>query len=240
MRLKGVAIAQSLFPSAARGLPVVAIDTLRAATTAAAALAAGALAVRPVAGVDEAFALRDRLPGAVLGGERGMRPVPGFDAGNSPREYGRRLVRGREVVLTTTNGTLALARARSAKSVAFAALTTAPLAAQWLLDQDAQEALIVMSGTDGQFSYEDALTAGAIAALVPDADLDDLLLTACAAFQARRRGLEGALRMTPHGVRLIEAGFEADIAIAARLGRGRVLPVRDGRDKTRLTPWRRS
>ncbi len=240
MRLKAVATAQGLYPSAARGLPVVAIDTLRAATTAAAALAAGALAVRPVAGVDEAFALRDRRPGAVLGGERGMRPIPGFDAGNSPRDYQRRLVRGREVILTTTNGTLALSRARSARSLAFAALTTAPLAAAWLLGQDAAEALIVMSGTDGHFSYEDALTAGAIAAFLPEADLDDLMLTARAAYEARRRGLGAALRATPHGVRLIEAGFEADIAIAARLGRSRVLPVRDGHDKGRLMPWRHS
>lgn len=240
MRLRAVATARALSPSAARGLPVVAIDTLRAATTAAAALAAGARAVRPVAGVDEAFALRDRLPGAVLGGERGMLAVPGFDAGNSPRDYPRSLVRGREVVLTTTNGTLALARARFARSVAFAALSTAHLAAIWLLLQEADEALVVMSGTDGRFSYEDALTAGAIAMQVPGAELDDLLLTACAAFQGRRRQIEEALRITPHGQRLIAAGFEADVALAARLRGSRVLPVRDRHDKGRLVAWRRS
>jgi 2-phosphosulfolactate phosphatase len=191
-----------------------------------------------VAGVDEAFALRDRLPSAVLGGERGMRAIQGFDAGNSPRDYLASLVRGREVVLTTTNGTLALARAHTAKDVAFAGLTTAPLAATWLLAQEIEEALIVMSGTDGHFSYEDALTAGAIAAGLPDVELDDLLLTAIAAFKARRRELALALRTTPHGKRLIDAGFEADIDLAARLGRGRVLPVRDGRQKSRLIAWR--
>lgn len=239
MRLKAVATAQALFPSLARGLPVVAIDTLRAATTAAAALAAGAAAVRPVTGVDEAFRLKERLPGAVLGGERGMRPVPGFDAGNSPADYPRSLVRGREVVLTTTNGTLALARARSATAVAFAALTTARLAAEWLAAQGADEALIAMSGTDGGFSHEDALTAGAIASLVPGAELDDLLLTACAAFAGRRRRLLEALRATPHGQRLITAGYEGDIELAARVGHARLLPVRDRRDKGRLVGWRR-
>lgn len=240
MRLKAFSTAQDLTSSASRGLPVVAIDTLRAATTASAALAAGAAAVRPVRGVEEAFRLRDRLPGAVLGGERDMRPVPGFDAGNSPRDYARTLVRGREVVLTTTNGTVALARARFAKSVAFAALTTAPLAAKWLLAQDAEDALIVMSGTGGHFSFEDALTAGAIVSLVPGAELDDLLLTACAAFEARRRQLQLSLRTTPHGARLVAAGFEADITLAARLGSSHVLPVRDGRNKGRLVAWRHS
>ena len=238
MRLKALGTAQDLAASAVRGLPAVVIDTLRAATTAAAALEAGATAVRPVRDVEEALRLRDRLPGAVLGGERGMRPVPGFDAGNSPRDYAPSLVRGREVVLTTTNGTLALAKARPARAVAFAALTTAPLAALWLLGQAAEDALIVMSGTDGHFSYEDALTAGAIASLVPEAELDDLLLTACAAFAARRRRLAQALATTPHGMRLVAAGFAQDIAVAARLGQAQVLPVRDGRDKSRLTAWR--
>ncbi len=238
MRLKALGTAQDLAASAVRGLPAVVIDTLRAATTAAAALEAGATAVRPVRDVEEALRLRDRLPGAVLGGERGMRPVPGFDAGNSPRDYAPSLVRGREVVLTTTNGTLALSRARAARSLAFAALTTAPLAARWLLAQGAEDALIVMSGTDGHFSYEDALTAGAIAAQIPDADLDDLLLTAVAAFAARRRQLKQALAATPHGRRLEAAGFAQDIAVAAGLGRGGVRPGRDRRQKTTLVAWR--
>ena len=240
MRLKAVGTAQGLGAAAARGLPVVAIDTLRAATTAAAALAAGATAVLPVAAVEDAFRLREELPRAVLGGERGMRAVAGFDAGNSPSEYTRALVRGREVILTTTNGTLALQRARSARALAFAALTTAPLAAAWLTEQAADEAVIVMSGSDGHFSYEDALTAGAIAALLPRSELDDLLLTARAAFEGRRRVLRAAMQETPHGRRLVAAGFAADLELAARLGRSRVLPVRDPRDKRRLIGWRRA
>ena len=240
LRLLGVGTAQELRVSQARGRAVVAIDTLRAATTAAAALASGALAVRPVAEVEAAFALRGALPNAVLGGERAMRAVPGFDAGNSPRDYPPGLVAGREVILTTTNGTLALGRAHAAGALAFAALTSAPLAAQWLLAQDAAEALVVMSGTDGHFAYEDALTAGLIASALPAAELDDLMLTALAAYEARRGALRAALMATPHGRRLVAAGFAEDIDRAAAAGASPVLPVRDSADRARLIAWQPS
>ena len=49
--------------------------------------------------VEEALAWRqERLPAALLGGERGGRRIEGFDLGNSPREYVTDIVRGRETV----------------------------------------------------------------------------------------------------------------------------------------------
>ena len=58
-------------------------------------------------------ALADRLPAGkvLLGGERDGKPLPGFDLGNSPREYTCAVCRGTTLVLTTTNGTRALLRA---------------------------------------------------------------------------------------------------------------------------------
>src|SRR5438105_2805346 len=96
----------------AGGLAVV-IDVLRATPPIVHALAAGCTAVRPVAEVDEARALADRLPAgkALLGGERGGAPLSGFDLGNSPREYTARRCKGTTLVLTTSNGTRALLRA---------------------------------------------------------------------------------------------------------------------------------
>src|SRR5689334_1426420 len=72
----------------AGGLAVV-IDVLRATTTIVHALAAGAACVRPCAEVEEARALvgQMRIGRALLGGERGGVAPPGFDLGNSPREY---------------------------------------------------------------------------------------------------------------------------------------------------------
>src|SRR5262245_8863015 len=97
-------------PEALAGGVAVVIDVLRATTTVVHALAAGCAAVRPCAGVDEARALAGsmRAGRVLLGGERGGLPLPGFDAGNSPREYTPAVCRGTTLVLTTTNGTRAL------------------------------------------------------------------------------------------------------------------------------------
>lgn len=166
-----------------------------------------------------------------------MRPPEGFDLGNSPLEYTAERVQGRRLVLCTSNGTLALSRAISARAVAFASIATAHLAAAWLRRQGGP-AVIVMAGTGGEFSHEDALAAGAIVAALDGIDADDLLLTARAAYMGARADLHSELARTPHGRRLVEAGFTRDIEIAAREGALPVLPVRDEAEPRRLIAWR--
>jgi 2-phosphosulfolactate phosphatase len=58
---------------------VVAIDICRAFTSAPFAFAAGASEIILVSTIEEAFALRERLPGALLMGEMGGLPIEGFD-----------------------------------------------------------------------------------------------------------------------------------------------------------------
>jgi len=93
------------------GLAVV-VDVLRATTTIIHALAAGCTAVRPCAEVEEARALAGEMRAGrvLLGGERGGVQLPGFDLGNSPREYTAKVCHGNTLVLTTSNGTRASLR----------------------------------------------------------------------------------------------------------------------------------
>src|SRR5579884_1701109 len=102
-------------PGRLAGGTAVVIDVLRATTTVVHALAAGCTAVRPCAEVEEARELAGGMrAGRVL---RGGGPPPGFDLGNSPKEYCGKLCRGATLVLTTTNGTRALLRAAEAERV---------------------------------------------------------------------------------------------------------------------------
>ena len=55
-----------------------------------------------------------------LAGERKMLTVPGFDLGNSPREFTREAVEGKTVLLTTTNGTAAMLGLQGARDVVVA------------------------------------------------------------------------------------------------------------------------
>jgi 2-phosphosulfolactate phosphatase len=109
---------------AARGLVVV-IDVFRAFSVAAHAFAGGARTIVPVADVDDARELKRLHPDWLLIGERHARPLPGFDAGNSPTELERLDLRGRTLVHTTHSGTQGLTAATNADEVITGALVNA-------------------------------------------------------------------------------------------------------------------
>src|SRR5689334_14499102 len=93
---------------------VVAVDVLRAFTTAAYAFAAGALSIVLVGGVAEAVEVGRSIPGAlVMGEEHGRRP-PGFDLSNSPVAASQADVAGRVLVQRTGAGVQGVLAATSA------------------------------------------------------------------------------------------------------------------------------
>lgn len=93
---------------------VVAIDVIRAYTTAAFGLAARAQRVLLTGTVADALALRERFPGALLMGEvEGLQP-PAFDFGNSPAALAGLDLSGRTLVHRTSAGTQGAVRARAA------------------------------------------------------------------------------------------------------------------------------
>ena len=98
----------------ARGA-VVAIDVIRAFTTAAYAFGAGARAIYLVAGVDEALAFVAAHPGALaMGEDHGLRP-DGFALPNSPARAAAAHLDGRTVVQRTSAGTQGVVAARRAE-----------------------------------------------------------------------------------------------------------------------------
>ncbi|MFN8024774.1 MAG: 2-phosphosulfolactate phosphatase [Acidimicrobiales bacterium] len=103
---------------------VVVIDVLRAFTTAAYALGAGAEAIYLVGDVDEALALGRELDALVMGEERGRRP-PGFDLSNSPVAAAAADVAGRVLVQRTSAGTQGAIAARHADRLFAASLVCA-------------------------------------------------------------------------------------------------------------------
>lgn len=103
----------------------VAIDVLRAYTTAGYLFAAGVKRILLVSGVDEAFALRDRLPGSLILGEIDGVQVEGFDLGNSPSLLPQPSLRGKTIIQRTSTGTQGVVRAVHAGPILAAGLTNA-------------------------------------------------------------------------------------------------------------------
>jgi 2-phosphosulfolactate phosphatase len=147
-------------PEELAGGVVVVIDVLRSSTTIVHALDAGATEVIPCQEIAEARAVAAEFPRdeVVLGGERNGLPIEGFDLGNSPSEYTPSSVGNRVVVLTTTNGTRAMARCRAAARVLIGAFVNASAILDQLLGQE--QIHLLCAGTDGQYSRDDVLLAG--------------------------------------------------------------------------------
>jgi 2-phosphosulfolactate phosphatase len=203
------------------GQTTVVIDCLRATSTIAYALAAGAREVIPCLEVDEARTRASQFPksSVLLGGERQGVRIEGFDLGNSPTEYTPGVVAARSIVFTTTNGTRAMQRCREARRVVMGALVNRSAVVEALASERVVH--IVCAGTRGRITREDALAAGAIGSwLVERGDWnpDDEARLAIAAWEAVRTGdLVAALHDTQGGRNLVAEGFENDIATCARL-----------------------
>jgi 2-phosphosulfolactate phosphatase len=192
----------------------IVIDVIRATSTICQALASGYERVFCAAEVDEARALRESLGEGVLGGERHAVTIPGFDLGNSPREYVEPA--GSTLILSTTNGTRAVvAAARRCERVLVASLLN--LAAVVVAARDAEDDVVVVcAGVQGTLALDDAFVAGRIVALLGWERTD--AADAAARLVTTWGGPEEALRASKSGRNLMENAphLEEDIPFCAR------------------------
>jgi 2-phosphosulfolactate phosphatase len=154
-------------------LHCVVFDVFRATSTMLIALANGASRIFPVREISEALRLRADHPAALLAGERdGVRILSAqsggvdFDLGNSPREFTPERVAGREIIMTTTNGTRALQACLGARRIFPGAWLNLGALARRLQSEPAARLLIICAGTYDEAAYEDTLAAGALCDLV--------------------------------------------------------------------------
>ena len=225
-------------PGRLAGGLAVAIDVLRATTTILHALAAGCICVRPCAEVEEARVLAGNLPAGkvLLGGERGGKPLPDFDLGNSPREYTSARCKNTTLVFTTTNGTRALLRAAEAERVLVAAFVNFSAVCEQLR-QDKRPVHIVCAGTENEITMEDTLLADAPGRLPERGDGNPPQrrrpATTWDCFENHGRMLQAGLELSQGGRHLRELGFQEDISAAAEIDKFNIVPEMK-RDPLRL------
>lgn len=209
----------------------VVVDVLRASTSVVAACAAGCAGVLPVVDVEAAWAEARLDPHVVLAGERGGEPIPGFALGNSPLEFTAERVRGRLVVLTTTNGTRAMVAARAASATAIGALTNVGAVARWTAAQG-RDLVVLCAGEAGGFALEDAVCAGLLVErlLASGAPLEcsDSAVAARRLGEHYRSRLQGLLEDSAWARSLVRAGRERDVAASLRLDDQDQVPVLRG------------
>jgi 2-phosphosulfolactate phosphatase len=192
----------------------VVIDVIRATSTICQALAAGYERVFCTAEVEEARALRAELGEGVLGGERRNVLIPGFDLGNSPREY--REPRGRTLILSTTNGTRAVVAAEArCERVLLASLLNLAAVVEAVRDAGGH-VLVVCAGVQGAFALDDAYVAGRIVDALGWERTD--AADAAARLAATWNDAEEAFRASKSGRNLMENApeLEEDLPFCAR------------------------
>lgn len=234
-------------PSASvQGRVVAVIDVLRASTVVAVALANGARALVPLESSDDVIMRSKSFDRSEvrLAGERKMNPIPGFDHGNSPREFTREAVEGKTVLFTTTNGTGAFLAVQGARDVVvasyvnFSAVLTMMRAA---VRSDADVA-IVCAGREKEFALEDAGCAGRfvrqLATRTPELEMNDG--ARAAELIAKRYGdrIDQLFADSAHGRALKEAGYAEDLVMSAQLDSHPILPIYQDRQITKLGPER--
>src|SRR5438034_6483710 len=96
---------------------VVIVDVFRAFTTAAFCIAAGAREIVLLADHEQALAMKHEDRSLFLTGEIGGRPIPGFDAGNSPSVIETLDLTDRRVVQRTSSGTQGVVAATNATQI---------------------------------------------------------------------------------------------------------------------------
>lgn len=154
----------------ARGIVVV-IDVIRAFTVAAYAFGGGASSLRLVRTVEDALALRERDPEALLAGEIGGRLISGFDLNNSPYLMSQADVRGRRIIQRTGAGTQGAVGARNATHLLIASLANARATAHYAARLSAATGLPIAflpteSASSGVLRNEDKYCADYIEALL--------------------------------------------------------------------------
>ncbi|HRZ54786.1 MAG TPA: 2-phosphosulfolactate phosphatase [Candidatus Paceibacterota bacterium] len=217
----------------------VVFDVLRATSSMVTALAHGAQAVVPVATIPDALAWKERDPDVLLAGERnGLRiraVLTGgveFDLGNSPREFEPERVRGRTIVMTTTNGTRALQACRRGAHVWVGAFLNLNAVVEALRRVQPRHLLVVCSGTIEQAAFEDALAAGALCEAVWDlykeGEVVDSVQLALEAWRRHANDLAAGLGSGRNGRRLLaRPELRDDVGFCAMRDRYAFAPTLD-------------
>ncbi|HEX9754246.1 MAG TPA: 2-phosphosulfolactate phosphatase [Gemmatimonadales bacterium] len=233
MRVEVAFSPAGLAASGVTGRTVFVVDTLRAGTTVCAALAHGARGVIPVASIEEAMKLSQTLERGevLLTGERSTVRIEGFDLGNSPLEMTEATVRGKTLVMTTTNGTRAILATAGAEEVYLAAAVNLGVAGararEVLAARD--DLLVLCAGREHAFALEDAFTAGRLifealeGRRIKKGLNDAALVSVDLAHRYGRRWLRPFL-LSRAGRELATTGFRDDVLEAALEDRYPVLP----------------
>lgn len=204
---------------------VVVIDIFRATSAIVTAFQTGVGKVIPVASIDEALEYKSK--GFLVGAERHGEIVKGFDFGNSPFSFMDKSLKGKELVLTTTNGTKAIHRAAAADKLIIGAFLNLNAVCDYLQMQN-KDVLLLCAGWRDRYNLEDSLFAGAVVEILEKnpvfTGLSDSAIASKQLYQLAKNDLNEYLKVSSHRKRLARLNLERDIEYCLQLDTTNVVP----------------
>ncbi|MEZ5073151.1 MAG: 2-phosphosulfolactate phosphatase [Bacteroidales bacterium] len=215
---------------------VVVNDILRASSAIVTAFMNGVHRLIPVGTLEEARAYKDR--GYLVAAERDGLVRDFADFGNSPYNFTRERVEGKDIVYSTTNGTQAIRLAASGHQVLIGAYLNISALADYIREQD-RDLLILCAGWKNKYNLEDTLFAGALAGKVLE---DDRFFTMCDAtrgamdlYGLARNDLMGYMENVAQRHRLRKNNLDDVIGYCHEYDLTNILPVLEGDSLVPLT-----
>lgn len=208
---------------------VVVIDVFRATSAICTAFQEGIDQVIPVATIEEARAYQQK--GFVAAAERHGEIVEGFDIGNSPFSYMNPELKGKAVVLSTTNGTRAIETAKAADTIIIGSFLNLTAVCNYLKAQN-KDVILLCAGWKGRYNLEDSLFAGAVVSHFEGSEvftgISDSSISAKQMYNLAKGDLNNFLKGSSHRKRLQRLNLEKDIEYCLQLDKIDLVPVFDG------------
>ncbi len=236
----GVYLSQSLVTDdlTLKDKNVVIVDVLRASSTILTALVNGAKEVIPAESVSVAARISKGLGNSVLCGERNGKVIEGFKLGNSPFEYSPDIVKSKSLIFSTTNGTVAVSKAKYAKSCVLASFLNFSTVIEHLLKIN-EDFIIVCSGKLNDFCVEDSVFAGLLISKLFEINgksnytlLDSGYVSYKMAKQLVYKNTKpdqhrvlNMFKKSEHGKYLISLGFDKDLEYCSNIDSFKSLPT---------------
>lgn len=138
---------------------VVIVDILRATSAIVTAFMNGVKRVIPVATLEEALEFKKK--GYLVAAERDGIVRDFADFGNSPYNFRKDIIEGRDIVYSTTNGTHCIMLAKHSYRVLIGAYLNLDALANYIVHEN-RDVVILCAGWKNKFNLEDSLFAGAL------------------------------------------------------------------------------
>lgn len=213
----------------------VVLDVLLATTTITSALRDGAIEVIPVLTPEEGLEIAKEQTGDfILAGELNTKSIEGFVYPN-PTEI-RKMIRNKTLILSTTNGTVALRKSAGAKKVYIASLLNNEFVARRVHEEmkDDYTIVVVCSGNSGEFSLEDFYGAGHfISCLIhqnkDEMELSDAAKAALSFYQLQIEDTYEVLHSSYVGELFSRYGIMDELLLASQKGIVPIVPILEGK-----------